>query len=323
MRRLTLGSDGPEISVLAYGLMSLSGVYGPSEDAASLGALQRALELGFNFLDTAEAYGNGHNERLAAQVLSPRRNEIVLATKWGIQMDAGRMQANGRPEQARRAIEGSLKRLGTDHVDLYYLHKRDPAVAIEESVGGMARLVEEGKVLHLGLSSVKSDTLRRAHQEHPIAALQSEYSILSREPEGTTLHACQELGTCFVAYSPLGRGFLTGAIRSADEFEEHDLRRVSPRLQGVNFASNLERVDALVALAGEIEIEAAQLALAWVRAHGAIPLFGSRQAARIESNALAAEIDLDEQTLARIDEIAPAGCTLGDSLPEPLDHLIE
>jgi aryl-alcohol dehydrogenase-like predicted oxidoreductase len=303
--------------------MSLSSAYGPSEDEEGLAAIERALDLGINFLDTAEAYGDGHNERLAARVLAQGRERVVMATKWGIGMERGRMVARGRPEQARRAIEGSLARLGTDYVDLYYLHRRDPDVPIEESVGAMGRLVEEGKVRHLGLSGVSSGTLRRAHAEHPIAALQSEYSIFARQAEGTSLDCCAELGIHFVAYSPLGRGFLTGSLRSPDDFDDHDLRRVSPRLQADNFDHNLERVDALVAYAEQIEMEPGQLALAWVRAKGALPLFGTRRAARIESNARAAEIQLGEDVLTHIDELVPSGSIRGDSLPEALDHLTE
>lgn len=323
MQRITLGSDGLEVSVLGYGLMSLSGAYGESDDARGLATIGRALDLGIRFLDTAEAYGDGHNERLAGRALARRRDEVVLATKWGVSVEGGRMEAGGRPEQARRAIEGSLTRLDTDRVDLYYLHRPDPDVPIEESVGGMARLVEEGKVLQLGLSGVASTTLRRAWSEHPIAALQSEFSIASREAEGTLLETCAELGTRFVAYSPLGRGLLSGELRSPEAFEGPDLRRVCPRLQGEAFASNLERVDALAALAEELEITPAQLALAWVRAQGAIPLFGTRSIARLEANLRAADIELDAATLQRIDEIAPPGAFEGASLPESLDHLTE
>ncbi len=303
--------------------MSLSSAYGPSEDEEGLAAIETALEREINFLDSAEVYGGGHNERLAAQVLHERRDRVVMATKWGVGMEQGRMVARGRPEQARRAIEGSLQRLGTDVVDLYYLHRRDPDVPIEESVGAMGRLLDEGKVLHLGLSGVSSATLRLAHAERRIAALQSEYSIFSREAEGTTLDTCAELGIRFVAYSPLGRGFLTGTLRSPETFGDRDLRRVSPRLQGEHFKSNLVRVDALVAFAKELELTPAQLALAWVRAKGATPLFGTRRAARIESNALAADITLSQDTLSRIDEIVPVGSVEGESLPEALDPLTE
>ena len=303
--------------------MSLAGAYGKSDEEEGVAAIERALDLGIDMLDTAEAYGNGRNERLAGRVLAGKRERAVVATKWGIAMEGSRMVARGRPEQARRAIEGSLERLGTDHVDLYYLHRRDPDVPIEESVGAMGRLVEEGKVRLLGLSGVSSSTLRRAHAEHPIAALQSEYSIFSREAEGTTLDACAELGIAFVAYSPLGRGLLTGALGKPDDFGEQDLRRLSPRLQGENFDENLARVEALVAYAEQLELTPAQLALAWVRARGAIPLFGTRRVARIESNARAAEVELDAGVLDRIDELVPRGCVRGDSLPDDLDHLTE
>ncbi len=323
MEERTLGAGGPAISVLGYGLMSLSGTYGPSEEEESLRAIHRALDLGINFLDTAEAYGNGNNERLAAQVLASRRQEVVMATKFGLGFDAGRMVANGRPENARRAIDGSLRRLGVDHVDLYTLHRCDPNVPIEESVGGMARLVEEGKVLHLGLSSVRAETLERACHEHPISALQSEYSIFHRDPEESVLECCERLGVTFVAYSPLGRGLLTGTIRDDDHFSEKDFRRGSPRLQGENLEHNLRYVDALGAFAREKEIAPGELALAWLLARGAVPLFGTRRAQRVEENLRCLGVSLDEQDLARIDEIVPRDAIRGASLAEKFDALRE
>jgi len=323
MKERTLGTDGPAISTLGYGLMSLSGSYGPSEDEESLRAIHRALDLGINFLDTAEAYGNGDNERLAARVLASRRQEVVIATKFGLGFDGGRMLANGRPENARRAIDGSLRRLGVDHVDLYTLHRCDPNVPIEESVGGMARLVEEGKVLHLGLSAVRAETLERACREHPISALQSEYSIFHRDPEESALECCAELGVTFVAYSPLGRGLLTGTLRDADDFSEKDFRRSSPRLQGENLEHNLHYVDALAAFAREKELAPGELALAWLLARGAVPLFGTRRAQRVEENLRCLEVSLDEQDLARIDEIVPRDAIRGASLAEELDALRE
>lgn len=323
MKERTLGTDGPAISTLGYGLMSLSGSYGPSEDEESLRAIHRALDLGINFLDTAEAYGNGDNERLAARVLASRRQEVVIATKFGLGFDGGRMLANGRPENARRAIDGGLRRLGVDHVDLYTLHRCDPNVPIEESVGGMARLVEEGKVLHLGLSAVRAETLERACREHPISALQSEYSIFHRDPEESALECCAELGVTFVAYSPLGRGLLTGTLRDADDFSEKDFRRSSPRLQGENLEHNLHYVDALAAFAREKELAPGELALAWLLARGAVPLFGTRRAQRVEENLRCLEVSLDEQDLARIDEIVPRDAIRGASLAEELDALRE
>ena len=323
MKERTLGTDGPSVSTLGYGLMGLSGTYGPSGEEASIRAIERALELGINFLDTAEAYGKGHNERLAGRVLAGRRPEVVIATKFGLDHVEGCTVVNGRPENARRAIEGSLRRLGIDHVDLYYLHRCDPAVPIEESVGGMGRLVEEGKVLQLGLSGVRAETLERACGEHPIAALQSEYSILHRDPEEAVLEACERMGVTFVAYSPLGRGMLTGTIRDDENFSKGDFRRSSPRLQGDNLRHNLRSVDALVAFAREKEIAAGQLALAWLLARGVLPLFGTRSAQRIEDNSRCLEVSLDERDLERIDELVPPDAIRGSSLPEDAEALRE
>ena len=323
MEERTLGTDGPAISKLGYGLMSLSGTYGPSEREESLRAIHRALDLGINFLDTAEGYGNGHNERLAAQVLAGRRQEVVMATKFGLGFEDGRMVANGRPENARRAIDGSLRRLGIDHVDLYYLHRCDPDVPIEESVGGMARLVEEGKVLHLGLSAVAAPTLERACLEYPISALQSEYSIFHREAEESVLECCSRMGVTFVAYSPLGRGLLTGTLRDAKDFADEDFRKNSPRLQGENLEHNLRYVDAVCDFAREKECSPGEIALAWLLARGALPLFGTRRAQRVEENLRCLEISLDERDLARIDEIVPRDAIRGASLAEELDALRE
>ncbi len=323
MRRRTLGSDGPEISVMAYGLMSLSSTYGPSDDEESIDTIHAALDAGINFLDTAEIYGGGHNERLAARVLAERRDEVVLATKFGIGIANGRMVADGRPENARRAIEGSLERLGVDHVDLYYLHRRDPDVPIEETVGAMAELVSAGKVLRLGLSAVSSETVRRASKVHPIAALQSEYSLFAREPEADVLATCEELGITFVAFSPLGRGVLTGTLRSESDLAEHDMRRASPRLQGDNLERNLERVDALAAVAAEKGVEPGQLALAWLIARGTVPLFGTRRAARVRANAEAARLELGAEEVARIEQVAPPGSVAGEGLLPGLMRLVE
>ncbi len=318
-----LGRDGPRVSALAFGLMGLSGAYGPAEDEESLATLERALDLGINFLDTADGYGAGDNERLAARILARRRDETVIATKFGLRFEHGRMLVNGRPENVRRSIDRSLKRLGVDHVDLYYLHRSDPDVPIEESVGAMGRLVDAGKILHVGLCAGSADTLRRACAEFPVSAVQSEYSILERAPEQGVLAACEELGVTFVAYSPLARGLLTGAIRSAELFGEADVRRHSPRLNGENLEHNLGLVDRLAELASAREIEPAQLALAWLLRRGVIPLFGTRRATRVESNLGALSVELDEDDLARIDEIAPVGAALGSSLPEAMEHPTE
>jgi len=325
MQTRRLGTHGPTVSALGFGLMSLSSAYGPSEDEESVRTMHRALDLGIGFFDTAEMYGLGHNERLAARVLAERRDEIVLATKFGIAFEGGRMVANGRPENVRRAIDGSLERLGVDAVDLYYLHRRDPAVPIEETVGAMAELVRAGKVRHLGLSAISAETLRRAATVHPIAAVQSEYSLFTRDPERGVLAACAELGTGFVAYSPLGRGVLTGAIRSAADLGEHDLRRISPRLQGDNLAHNLTLVEQVTALAAEKNILPSQLALAWLlhQRPWVVPLFGTRRAARVEENAGAADVVLTAEDLARLDAAVPVDAVRGDGLPESFSHLQE
>ncbi len=316
-----LGQSGPDISVIGYGLMSLSQTYGPSEDAESLEAIHAAIDCGVNFLDTAEVYGTGHNERLFAEVLEKRRYEVIVATKFGLELGDEGMRANGRPENVRRAIEGSLDRLGIDTVDLYYLHRLDPEVPIEETVGTMARLVDEGKVRFLGLSEINSDTLRRASKEHPIAALQSEYSVFQRNPEESILETCRELETTFVAFSPLGRGLLTGTVRSAEDLGESDMRRHSPQLEAENLEHNLAVVDAFGQLARERDLEPGQLALAWVLAQDVVPLFGTRRAARVRSNAEAVRAELNAALLERIEDIAPAGAILGTGIPEAMEKL--
>jgi aryl-alcohol dehydrogenase-like predicted oxidoreductase len=316
-----LGQSDSEISVLAYGLMSLSQTYGPSDDEESLTAIHSALDSGINFLDTAEIYGMGHNERLLAEVLGQRREEAFVATKFGLQIDGGEMRANGRPDNARRAIESSLERLGIETVDLYYLHRLDPDVPVEETIGAMARLVEEGKVRFLGLSEVNSETLRRASKEYPISALQSEYSVFQRIPEEDVLDTCRELGTTFVAFSPLGRGLLTGTVRSAEELDARDLRRYSPQLEATHIDQNLEVVDAFGRLAKEQGVTPGQLALAWVLAQDVVPLFGTRRAARIRSNAESVGVDVDEALLERIESIAPSGAIVGTGTPHAMEKL--
>lgn len=319
--RIRLGRSDLEVSQLAFGLMSLSQTYGPSEDAESLETIHAAIDEGLDLLDTAEIYGIGHNERLFGEVLQSRRNEVVVATKFGLELADGGMRANGRPENARRAIEGSLERLGIDTVDLYYLHRVDPDVPIEETVGAMGRLVEEGKVRTIGLSEANAETLRRAHAEFPITALQSEYSLFHRLPEDDILATCRELGTTFVAFSPLGRGLLTGTVRAAAELDERDMRRHSPQLADENVAANLAVIDAFVALAREREVEPGPLALAWALAQDVVPLFGTRRAARVRSNARAAEIPVDPLLLERIDEIAPRGAIRGTALLPAMEAL--
>lgn len=323
--RRRLGGGGLEASAIAYGLMSLSSTYGPSEDEESLRAIHQALDLGIDLLDTAEIYGGGHNERLASQVLATRREEVVLATKFGLEFADGKMRANGRPENVHRAIDGSLERLGVDHVDLYYLHRRDREVPIEETVGAMAQLVEAGKVRFLGLSMVAPETLRRAAQEHPIAALQSEYSLFTRDPEQEILDTCAELDVAFVAFSPLGRGMLTGTIRKQDDLAEQDLRRAAPRLADENLDHNVALVDRVCEIAEEKGAEPGQLALAWLlhRRDFILPLFGTRRPERVASNAAAAAIALDADDMARIDAAVPAGAVRGAGLPSFMENLAE
>ncbi|MCR9093205.1 MAG: aldo/keto reductase [bacterium] len=319
--RVRLGRSDLEVSQLAFGLMSLSQTYGPSEDVDSLQTIHAAIDAGLDLLDTAEIYGIGHNERLFGEVLEKRRDEVVVATKFGLELGDGGMRANGRPENARRAIEGSLERLGIETVDLYYLHRADPAVPIEETVGSMGRLVDEGKVRTIGLSEVNAETLRRAAAEFPITALQSEYSVFHRLPEDELLETCRELGTTFVAFSPLGRGLLTGTVRAASDLDERDMRRHSPQLADENVAANLTVIDAFVALAREREVEPGQLALAWALAQDVVPLFGTRRAARVRENVAAAEVPIDAALLERIDEIAPRGAIQGTALLPAMEAL--
>jgi len=325
MKTRRLGKNGPEVSALGFGLMSLSNTYGRSDDEESIRTIHHALDLGINFLDTAEAYGVGHNEELASKVLRERREEIFLATKFGIRFSEGRMRANGKPENVRRAIDGSLQRLGVDHVDLYYLHRRDPETPIEDTVGAMADLVTAGKVRHLGLSAVSADTLRRACAAHPITALQSEYSLWTRNPEDGVLDTCDELGVGFVAYSPLGRGFFSGAIRSTADLQGNDFRRLSPRFEAENLERNLRILDGIEALARDKGIETGQLALAWLlhQQPWIVPLFGTRRAAHVAANARAFDVELSENDLRRLNDLSPPGVASGAPLPEFLQYLVE
>ncbi|WP_114151983.1 aldo/keto reductase [Chromobacterium haemolyticum] len=316
MKQRTLGRNGPSVSVLGLGCMGMSAFYGAHDDAESLRTLNHALDRGVNLLDTADMYGPYRNEALLAQVLKSRRQEVVLATKFGIVMDAANPAArgvNGRPEYVRSSCEGSLKRLGIDVIDLYYLHRVDPQVPIEETVGAMAELVSAGKVRYLGLSEAAPDTLRRAHAIHPIQALQSEYSLWTRDPEQQTLALCRELGIGFVAYSPLGRGFLTGAILSPDDFDADDYRRSSPRFLGENFRRNLALVERVKALAEAKGCSPAQLALAWVLAHGehivAIP--GARRIRNLDDNLGALALELSPAEVAEIDAVFPPEAVSG------------
>jgi aryl-alcohol dehydrogenase-like predicted oxidoreductase len=326
MERRKLGTVGPEVSPIGLGCMGMSEFYGPAEEARSIAVIHRALELGIDFLDTADMYGVGRNEELVGRALKGKRDQVVIATKFGnVRAPDGRfLGINGRPEYVRQACEASLRRLGVETIDLYYQHRVDPNTPIEETVGAMAELVQEGKVRWLGLSEAAPETIRRAHAVHPITALQTEYSLWTRDPEDGLLELCDALGIAFVAYSPLGRGFLTGAIRSIDDLAPDDWRRSNPRFQGENFRKNLELVDAVHEMAQEKGCTPAQLALAWVLAQGRqiVPIPGTRKLDRLAENVAAVEIELTREELDRLDRIAPKGITAGSRYPEPLMHAL-
>ncbi|GAB3734587.1 aldo/keto reductase [Hymenobacter agri] len=312
MKTRQLGRSGLTVSALGLGCMGMSDFYAGQDDAESTRTLHRALDLGVTFFDTADMYGPYKNEELVGRALKGRRDGVVLATKFGIQRDPNdptKRGINGRPEYVKAACEGSLKRLGTDHIDLYYQHRVDPNTPIEETVGAMSRLVEEGKVRFLGLSEAAPATVRRAVAVHPIAALQTEYSLWSREPEDEILPTIRELGVGFVPYSPLGRGFLTGQIKRFEDLAEDDYRRHTPRFQGENFQKNLDLVARIQDLAKQKHCTASQLALAWVLAQGddVVPIPGTKRVQYLEENLGALEVELTKDELAQLDEIAPKG----------------
>jgi len=315
-----LGHSSFSLSALGLGCMGMSEFYGTRDDEESIGVIHRALDLEVNFLDTADIYGNGKNEVLVGKALRGRRDQVVLATKFANMRDESGnfLGINGRPEYVKQACEASLRRLEIETIDLYYQHRVDSNVPIEETVGAMSRLVEEGKIRCLGLSEAAPATVRRAHQTYPISALQTEYSLWSRDPEDELISVCRELGITFVPYSPLGRGFLTGRFKSPDDFEAGDWRRNNPRFQGENFQRNLDLVRRIEEMARGKGCKPAQLALAWVLAQGEdmVPIPGSSHVSHLEENLAALDISLSAEDLKRIDEVAPKGVAAGERYPE-------
>jgi aryl-alcohol dehydrogenase-like predicted oxidoreductase len=319
MERRRLG-QGLEVSAVGLGCMGMSEFYGARDEEEALATLRSALDIGVTFLDTADMYGPFTNEKLIARAIAGRRHDVQLATKFGnVRGENGeRLGIRGDAEYVRQACEASLERLGVDHIDLYYQHRVDKETEIEETVGAMAELVQAGKVRHLGLSEASPDTIRRAHAVHPLTALQTEYSLWTRDPEDEVLPTIRELGIGFVAYSPLGRGFLSGRIRSADNLDPDDFRRSNPRFQGENFDRNLELVERVREVAEEKGVTPAQLALAWVLRQGEdiVPIPGTKRTRYLEENAAAVEVELGEDDLARIEEAFPKGATAGDRYPD-------
>ncbi|HEY9797412.1 MAG TPA: aldo/keto reductase [Leptolyngbyaceae cyanobacterium] len=320
MKTRKLGSQGLTVSELGLGCMGMSEFYGTGDEAESIATIHRALELGITLLDTADMYGPFTNEQLVGKAIADRRDRVVLATKFGIQRseDSGFRGINGSPDYVHQACDASLQRLGIDYIDLYYLHRVDPKVPIEQTVGAMAELVQQGKVRYIGISEAAPATIRRAHVVHPITALQTEYSLWSRDPEDEILPTVRELGIGFVAYSPLGRGFLSGSITSPDDLAADDFRRNSPRFQGENFNKNLQLVERVKEIAGEKGVTPGQLAIAWLLAQGddIVPIPGTKRRAYLEENVAAVDITLNQAELDRINELAPKNVAAGDRYPD-------
>ncbi len=327
MKKRKLGTQGLVVSEQGLGCMGMSEFYGPADEAESLATLNRAIELGVNFFDTSDVYGPYTNEMLLCRAFRGRRNEVVIATKFGIQRDPQNPAArsiNGRPEYVRQSCDASLKRLNIECIDLYYQHRVDPAVPIEETVGAMAELVRAGKVRYVGLSEASPKTIRRAHAVHPISALQSEYSLWTRDPEDEILGTVRELGIGFVPYSPLGRGFLTGQIRRFEDLAPDDFRRNSPRFQGENFSKNLELVERVSSMARDKRVSPAQLALAWVLAQGQdiVPIPGTKRPRYLDQNIAASDIELSAVDIERLNEIAPKNVAAGARYAEAMMQFV-